>query len=420
MSEPRWMQATWEDARTICEANAKSLPVIKTPRHNRALHTLLQHSTGGPVSAWIGLTDSAKINVTTEILGGGWKWVDGNFAGRPARISNPRWKGMKELNPAGYDGTPPSILEGDVPYLPGYHNWASGLPTYGDGECAWMNNVSGTWDSSPCNDPYHLQEVVCCASEATPSAESFSCSVGTIGEGIDWPLVPLFYRDDDAADDVPNSEVEVARGFANRNAYFVGNLALSELQIDRAELCVEDEATSKKLCLPLVDELFVYKGEMREGLNSSSVNNLHRAIAALSGQIMRGEAAAAEGADEDTNHGRIIAFEQFVGDLTTTNPSLCVQPQSTLFGEPMHCWGASFDDMLILHDIGKPYDASARAFFKTPNIDQFTMAPFNWLIKGVGLALDISSQGNELRFWHEGIGVFDQNGAPMPWTTMYV
>ena len=49
-----------------------------------------------------------------------------------------------------------------------------------------------------------------------------------------------------------------------------------DLQIDRAELCVEDEAANKKLCLPLVDRLFKYKGTFKAGLNSSRVTNLHK------------------------------------------------------------------------------------------------------------------------------------------------
>ena len=48
------------------------------------------------------------------------------------------------------------------------------------------------------------------------------------------------------------------------------------LQIDRAELCVEDEAANKKLCLPLVERLFEYKGTFKAGLNNSRVTNLHK------------------------------------------------------------------------------------------------------------------------------------------------
>ena len=65
-------EARWPQARDLCASKGGGLPIIRTPRENRALRALLNAS--GAAGAWIGLDDISGIPVA--LLGGGWQWAD--------------------------------------------------------------------------------------------------------------------------------------------------------------------------------------------------------------------------------------------------------------------------------------------------------------------------------------------------------
>ena len=52
-----------------------------------------------------------------------------------------------------------------------------------------------------------------------------------------------------------------AAGFSRTNAYYIGNDALSKLDLTEAQLCVEDPATDKRLCLELDAADLNYNGQ---------------------------------------------------------------------------------------------------------------------------------------------------------------
>ena len=143
-------------------------------------------------------------------------------------------------------------------------------------------------------------------------------------------------------------------------------------------------------------------------------------IAVLSGQVERGQAAKAEGKDDDTNNGELMDFQEIVGDLVTTNPNACVQPQNRTYGEPLHCWGAALQDAMFLQGNAEA-TPSVRENFDSIDLQQFgTGMKNNWLMRAYGLALDINSAQDELRFWTLENHMYDPHGAPAPWTTVYV
>ena len=225
-----------------------------------------------------------------------------------------------------------------MPFRRGFHAWAE-PPAHESGLCAWMGaGESGRWGAGECAAP---RAVVCCAPPPPPPA--FECSRGVAEESSTWPLVPFYYRDT-PLDDIPNTEAEIAEGFSNSNAYFVGNAALAELDIDEAELCVEDLAAEKKLCLPLDhrESELLYDGGVREALRGESVTSLHTLIGILSGQ------AAVPAATEEL----IWDMQHIVGPMLSTNAKMCVQPQATAFGTPLHCWATALDDVPF-HCLGK-------------------------------------------------------------------
>ena len=170
--------------------------------------------------------------------------VGGNSAGRPpSNITD----AMLGRTPAG------TLKAGEVTYRPGFHNWKAGAPA-GTKGCASMEVASGRWVDSPCAEKH---AVVCCT---PPTLDQFPCSQGIIDDSKDWPIVPFYYYDDKAANDIPDRIEDVAKGFRHRNAYFVGNAALSNMWLDEAELCLEDVAANKRLCALL------YPRTLDEGL----------------------------------------------------------------------------------------------------------------------------------------------------------
>ena len=74
---------------------------------------------------------------------------------------------------------------------------------------------------------------------------------------------------------------------------------------------------------------------MREALRGESVTSLHTLIGILSGQ-----AAAPTAADV-----LIWDYQHHVGPMLSTNAKMCVQPQATAFGTPLHCWASALDDL---------------------------------------------------------------------------
>jgi len=145
------------------------------------------------------------------------------------------------------------------------------------GECATFNVTSGRWGAKACTTAH---AVVCCS---LPPVDHFSCSRGVTEDSAEWPIVPFYYGDDNSVDDIPNTLEEIAEGFSNANAYFIGNKALSELKLNEAQLCLEDTAAKEKklLCRTLNEGMLAYTGDLDERLTDT----WHTMIAILSGQL---------------------------------------------------------------------------------------------------------------------------------------
>ena len=207
-------QATWAEAREACAGAGAALPVIQTPRHNSDLQALVRDArwpqASQPPAAWIGLTD--RDGVPVRAGGGGWQWVDGRGAavGSVGRAPSNMTEAMILRAPYG------QLVGAEVTYHPGYHNWKPGMPASGAPRgCAAMEAASGQWVARACEGAVVRHAVVCCT---PPTPDQFICSAG-VAEGADeWPLVPFYYHDDPAADDIPNCEKTVAKGFRTRNA----------------------------------------------------------------------------------------------------------------------------------------------------------------------------------------------------------
>ena len=384
-------QATWSDAQALCKARGEALPIIQTPRHNEDLRNLI--SGPGP-TAWLGLSD--RNGTAVRIDGGGWQWVDGNSAGRPpANITT----ALRKREPIG------ALVEGEVTYFPGYHNWEGGAPSYGTRGCATLDAASGRWAGRPCAEEH---AVVCCA---PPADDQFSCSKGVTDDSKDWPLVPFYLHDDPRTDDVPKNVEDVGRGFRTDNAYFIGNAALSNLRLDEAELCLEDEAADKRLCAPLYPLTLTLDADTEEhlattmGLNGTRVTALHKMVAILSGQIPAVVVRVG-----------MFSLGEHVGRFEPGNAKLCLEPPGP-FGTPLHCWQTCRGELPCgLLDGATPEVFGTSSFANVP-ILQWGQ---NWAV-GVGPALDIASTTNELHYPPNAAGKYlVVNGAKMPWTTVYV
>ena len=96
-------------------------------------------------------------------------------------------------------------------------------------------------------------------------------------------------------------------------------------------------AAEKRLCLPLEhrDSELLYDGGVREALQGGSVTSLHTLIGILSGQVAAPSAADA----------LIWDYSHLVGPMLSTNAKMCVQPQATAFGTPLHCWATALADV---------------------------------------------------------------------------
>jgi len=74
---------------------------------------------------------------------------------------------------------------------------------------------------------------------------------------------------------------------------------------------------------------------VREALGGESVTSLHTLIGILSGQV-----AAPREVEE-----LIWDYHNRVGPMVSTNAKMCVQPQATAFGTPLHCWATALADV---------------------------------------------------------------------------
>ena len=59
---------------------------------------------------------------------------------------------------------------------------------------------------------------------------------------VDETMV-LFYHDDDATDDIPNSASLVASGFETPNAAYIGNAWLKDEHLVSVKMCLEESKT---------------------------------------------------------------------------------------------------------------------------------------------------------------------------------
>ena len=131
-----------------------------------------------------------------------------------------------------------------------------------------------------------------------------SCAGGEKG------LVVFAVVDDDVTDDIPDSPAAIAEGFRNANAHYIGNVALEELNITSAKMCLErskagGDARCAKTCVELLESDFEYGG-----LTPPFSSELKKAIWALTGQV-DGHAA---GDSDEIFHARKI---DWVGDAKT-------------------------------------------------------------------------------------------------------
>ena len=91
--------------------------------------------------------------------------------------------------------------------------------------------------------------------------------------------------DDDATDDLPDKQGDLARGFTRANAFYVGNEALEKLDVVSAKMCLErskrdGEVTCVKSCVDIVDSDFAYAGQTPPFGSATK-----KAIWAMTGQV---------------------------------------------------------------------------------------------------------------------------------------
>lgn len=139
---------------------------------------------------WLGLKRSEENVVLGEfnqpVKGDedawGWNWV---IDGVPAGRSREHWAG----------------------YYPGYSNWRDN-PTRDQErslDCATFHASIG-WEPANCEEQ---NNVMCCHY----NRDVYDC-VESLLDKEEWPLVPLYIRDNENKDDIPNDLSEIVNGFA--------------------------------------------------------------------------------------------------------------------------------------------------------------------------------------------------------------
>eukprot|EP00959_Pyramimonas_sp_CCMP1952_P285475 5968994-Pyramimonas_sp.AAC.1 len=86
---------------------------------------------------------------------------------------------------------------------------------------------------------------------------------------------------------MPDSPEDIAAGFCNSNAMYLGNSALSSVTIPSLRMCARDSVGGESLCYDVKSDDWTYTGGGVPGAMTAS--NYHKIIAALSGQIPDGE-----------------------------------------------------------------------------------------------------------------------------------
>ena len=124
-----------------------------------------------------------------------------------------------------------------------------------------------------------------------PTLAEGSFDIGNCNDYIkddkdEWNLIPLYYHDDDTADDIPNDLGSIVEGFETENAYYIGNEKLGTLTdvILRAQMCLQKEG-DRPVCADLSAGTYTYRGEL-PGF-PGSVSQLVKQIATLSGQASK-------------------------------------------------------------------------------------------------------------------------------------
>jgi len=99
----------------------------------------------------------------------------------------------------------------------------------------------------------------------------------------------LDYSDDPSKDDVPDEQAEIAAGFSNSNAFYIGNAKLADLPIRAAQMCalasnarLEDGACQWS-CADLPDSSEIARWPCSDSCNNLG-SNQKKLIALLSGQ----------------------------------------------------------------------------------------------------------------------------------------
>ena len=167
-------------------------------------------------------------------------------------------------------------------------------------KCTSMGNdcyADGSYEAQTCSDGYLPLEVeysqyTCCPDTQprpppsppllpSPPLAPFAMP-GCADTGEDVTVV-LSYHDLDDADDVPDSGATIAAGFSTDSSFYIGNDALTALDIAEAEMCVwyESAGSCVSNCVPITDSDFAYGGPELDWLRSGT----HRVIALMSGQL---------------------------------------------------------------------------------------------------------------------------------------
>ena len=224
------------------------------------------------------------------------------------------------------------------------------------------------------------------------------------------PIVPFLYRDDLIMDDIPNIEKEIAQGFERGNAYFIGNTALSRLILDEAELCVEDTAADIQVCRPIEKAMLSTAGSTHkfQDLDESAVNNLHKMIAILSGQL----------APTILESNLLISWGDTAQAFVSTNPKLCASNQSTAWGSPVHCFTPCVRPFTCgVTPVYKDYQGYTRV---SDLIQHSLTTQGAWGFHLYGVQLNPRDIKQELIFGGEPDAFVTSNGAKTPWNVVYV
>jgi len=137
-----------------------------------------------------------------------------------------------------------------------------------------------------------------------------------------FPAGAVFYlHDDPSLNDMPDTPADIAPGFTNDNAMYVGNYRVAQMPITGLKMCLAEKATGIELCYDVTDTDFTWTGDVP----TEFTNPFQKVIFALSGQVPVGSSGS----------GNFIETKL---SGPASNPGGAYCPGMIASSSPMYCW----------------------------------------------------------------------------------